>query len=130
MLRMGLGLGITLVLFAAVGCRTCSHPYDDCGPVVTTHHCELCSTTSREGSILDGSSQAPTPENVLSSTGKTHLGKVPGSEKIISVKDRAVEPSEGMTEPPQLAVESVAETPKPLPSKGWTARRPTTEVQR
>jgi hypothetical protein len=61
---------------------------------------------------------------------KTRLGKVPGSEKIISVKDRVVEPSATMAEPPQLAVESETESSKPLPSKGWTARRSTSEMQR
>ena len=53
------------------------------------------------------------------------LGEVPGSERILSVTERTVESptvvADSSAEPAGLATGPA----KPLPSKGWTARRPT-----
>jgi hypothetical protein len=63
--------------------------------------------------------------------GTARLGDVPGSEKIISVTDRTVGPSASAGEQQTVAAESATEeSSRPLPASGWTARRPTTELQR
>jgi hypothetical protein len=62
--------------------------------------------------------------------GQVRLGDVPGSERIVSVTDRVVEPSTASSDAPQVAAETSTEPAKPLPVKGWTARRPAPEVQR
>jgi hypothetical protein len=145
MLRTALGLGIVAVLLAATGCRMCSHPYDYCGPVYHDNGCQSCSLHDRAGSILAAAPmQNASPELARRQVqGKTisraslqnqvrediRSGDVPGSEQIVSVTDRVVESSAGSTETPQMAEDSSAE-PKQLPSKGWTARRPTPEIVR
>lgn len=58
------------------------------------------------------------------------LGLVPGSEKILSVTDRKVSPSGSDNDAPAVAAQSAGESAKPLPSAGWTARRPATDTQR
>jgi hypothetical protein len=73
--------------------------------------------------------------------GQSKPGYVPGSERIISVTERVVkpaadssqvadQPSQMSDQPSQLADQSSPELSKPLPSSGWTARRPTPEVLR
>jgi hypothetical protein len=62
--------------------------------------------------------------------GQPRVGLVPGSEKILSVTDRKVTPSATAGEAPAVAAESAAEPAKPLPSAGWTARRPAADTQR
>jgi len=57
--------------------------------------------------------------------GNLKPGDVPGSERIVSVTDRVVKPSEASTDSTQVATESPGESAKPLPAQGWTARRPT-----
>jgi hypothetical protein len=127
MLRMGFGLAALFVLISSVGCQMCCHPYLQCGPVYSGNHCQSCCTNSREGSVLDGSTQLPATTDLAKASGTTEkakLGIVAGSEKIISVKDRVVEHSPSKSaEPPQLSLESVRESTKPLPANGWTARR-------
>jgi hypothetical protein len=59
--------------------------------------------------------------------GQVQTGDVAGSERIVSVTDRVVKPSADAS---QAAEESSPESSGPLPSSGWTARRPTTEVLR
>jgi hypothetical protein len=137
MLRTGMSFGVVvLVLLSSVGCQSCRHTYDNSGPVFSDHKCPTCGVQAREGSILDGSTPltplAPdaTQAKEAKKVDKTKFGKVSGSEKIISVKDRVVKPGKTTEEPPQLAVESVTESSKPLPSKEWTARRPTAELVR
>ncbi len=63
--------------------------------------------------------------------GEVKPGDVPGSERIVSVTERIVGSS--TTTPADTAVaaqESPAESSTPLPTSGWTARRPETEVLR
>ncbi len=147
MLRTALGLGVIAVLLVAAGCRMCSHPYDYCGPVYYGDGCQSCSPHSRAGSILSGAPElTPSPELVRHQTqSKTvsreslrnqvqsdvRAGDVPGSEQIVSVTDRVVEsPSAASADPPQVATDASTESAKPLPAKGWTARRPAPEVTR
>ena len=147
MLRTALSLGVVAVLLATTGCTMCCHPYDYCGPVHNGCGCQSCSSQSRAGSILSGTSELTASSEMPSSglvrrqtrgeaithaslrnhvQGDMQLGDVPGSEQIVSVTDRVVDSSTSPTEPSQIA----AEPAKPLPSQGWTARRPTPEVTR
>jgi len=159
MLRTALGLGVVAALLATAGCTMCCHPYDYCGPIHDGRGCPSCPSRAREGSILSGMSEmapsaamAPSAEvtrrpvrskseSVASRTksdaslthqvqGDARPGDVPGSERIVSVTDRVVDPSASSDEPPQVASESSTESAMPLPSKGWTARRPTPQVIR
>jgi hypothetical protein len=146
MLRTAFGLGVATVLLSVAGCRMCCHPYDYCGPVYEGRGCQSCSSNSRAGSILSGTPefasspevvrrqvqgermartavQGPTrgesmsPASLKSQVqGELRPGDVPGSEQIVSVTDRVVDPATAPSEP--------------LPSKGWTARRPTPDVTR
>jgi hypothetical protein len=59
--------------------------------------------------------------------GQTQPGDVPGSEKVVSVTERIVNPSADSS---TAASEPSTEPSKPLPASGWTARRPTTDVMR
>jgi hypothetical protein len=146
MFRTALGLGVVAVLLATAGCRMCCHPYDYCGPVYNGRGCQSCSPHSRTGSILSGAPElAPMPglarrqvqgESVSRASLKNQVqgdirpGDVPGSEQIVSVTDRVVDPSAVSSNPPQVAAEAAPEPLEPLPAKGWTARRPTPEVTR
>jgi hypothetical protein len=138
MFRRAFGSGFLVVVLALTGCTMCCHPYDRCGPVYT-QGCYSC-THGRVGSVFEGTTQ-PIPDqtqvarrskgNVQARTGgPTKLGIVPGSEKIISVTDRTVTPSSSAGESSVAAAETPTEPAKPLPSSGWTARRPATDVQR
>lgn len=67
--------------------------------------------------------------------GQPRFGDVPGSEKIVSVTDRVVGSDQPAADQPQIAADPSAEPsvkPFVLPAatKGWTARRPTPEIQR
>jgi hypothetical protein len=63
--------------------------------------------------------------------GQVQTGDVPGSEKIVSVTDRVVDSTQpAADQSQQAAVEPSIESPTPSTSKGWTARRPTPELQR
>jgi hypothetical protein len=88
-----------------------------------------------------GANRAPSGRSVAGVNGQTKPGYVPGSERIISVTERVVKPAAESTqvagqpsqladESSQLADQSSPESSKPLPSSGWTARRPTSEVLR
>jgi hypothetical protein len=59
--------------------------------------------------------------------GQARPGLVPGSEKIVSVTDRVVEPSGNPTAAQEVAQETVekpiAEPAKLQPSQGWVARQ-------
>jgi hypothetical protein len=59
--------------------------------------------------------------------GPAQPGDVPGSEKIVSVTERVVGPSGDST---QVAAEPSSESSKTLPTNGWAAHRPTTELVR
>jgi hypothetical protein len=140
MFRAALGLGLVAVLVAFTGCTMCCHPYDRCGPVYD-QGCSSCSG-ARAGSILEGGVSESMPAQIVGNSrhnvqtmqagarGQPRLGLVPGSEKILSVTDRTVTPSAGDGDAPAIAAESATESAKPLPSSGWTARRPTAETQR
>jgi len=62
--------------------------------------------------------------------GKVQSGEVPGSEQILSVTDRVVEPGTSASDSSQVASESTDDGPAMTSSKGWTARRPVPEVLR
>jgi hypothetical protein len=59
--------------------------------------------------------------------GKAQPGDVAGSERIVSVQDRVVKPAD---DAPQVAEDAPQNFSRPLPSSGWTARRPTSEMLR
>ena len=145
MFRVVFGLGVVAALVATAGCRMCSHPYDYCGPVHFGQGCQSCLTHSRAGSILGGETQLLSPRiqsetiqgetvqdgTVLNGTQvEMQLGDVSGSEQIISVTDRVVEPSMTPNEPSQIATGIPTKPLDTLPSGGWTARRPTSKIQR
>jgi hypothetical protein len=58
-------------------------------------------------------------------TGKVQTGKVAGSEQILSVTERVVDPAPASESTPQVAENSSTDSAKPLNAQGWTARRPT-----
>lgn len=60
------------------------------------------------------------------------FGIVPGSERIISITERVVEPAATSEAPAQVAEESspAPGSPGALPASGWTARRLEPESQR
>jgi hypothetical protein len=139
MFRAALGLGIVAVLLLLVGCQMCCHPYDYSGPVYDGQGCRSYGPTSRAGSILSGTpqltpsldlAQRPAQGRTVSSRaslqnqvkGDVRPGDVPGSQRIVSVTDRVVEPST-TSEQPQLAAGSSTQSADPLPVNGWTARR-------
>jgi hypothetical protein len=97
--------------------------------------------TADNWSPAAGASRGPSGRSVAGINGQTKPGYVPGSERIISVTERVVKPAAESTqvagqpslmadESSQLADQSSPESSKPLPSSGWTARRPTSEVLR
>ena len=55
--------------------------------------------------------------------GETRLGDVPGSERILSVTDRAVSPSDVPADSTQVAEGPSSSFSSPLPSSGWIAKR-------
>lgn len=59
--------------------------------------------------------------------GQPQPGDVPGSERVVSVTERILGSSGDSS---SAAVESSAEPSKPMPTSGWTARRPTSDVLR
>lgn len=160
MFRTASGLAALAILSIATGCQMCSHPFDHCGPVYDGPGCQSCSTRARAGSILSGDSDImpspepaakPTPAKSLSPTAsrsRSHRqapssasiarhvkdqmqpGDVPGSERIVSVTDQVVESPENSADQPQVAVNPSQEPSQLTVSKGWTARRPTPELQR
>jgi hypothetical protein len=146
MLRTRLSLGVVAVLMTAAGCTMCCHPYDYCGPVHTDHGCQSCSTRARTGSILAETSDVapslelahrPVPSNAVADKslhrqiqGDIRPGDVPGSQQIVSVTDRVVDPSASPADSPQVAAQPSSEASKPLSAAGWTARRPTPESAR
>jgi hypothetical protein len=74
------------------------------------------------------------PQQELSGTrpqgpllGKAQPGDVAGSERIVSVTERTVGPSADSS---QIADDPSPTPAKSLPSAGWTARRPTTDLMR
>ena len=131
MLRIAMGLSVAAALLAATGCTMCCHPYDYCGPVYDSCGGHPCSLYYRAGSILAGTPELPeqvqhtiqdkSPLSVVAG-GQMQAGDVPGSEQIVSVTDRVVEPAASLDGSTRVASE-------PLPAKGWTARRPTLEVR-
>ncbi len=145
MLRMALGLGLVAVSFTLTGCRMCQHSLDYCGPVYDyASDCQSCSMQSRAGSILDNA-PAPMPaqaeqyqQYVEDETrqhqqyveDETRLGDVPGSQRIISVTDRVMEPAVAPTESSQMAGRSSPTSPDTLPATGWTARRSVPAMRR
>ena len=139
MLRIAMGFGLMAVLFTATGCTMCCHPYDDCGPVYDSCGGQSCSVYHRVGSILSGSPELPTlaqqpvqeesPSSMVDS-GPVQEGDVPGSERIVSVTDRVVEPSGRLAGSTRVASESPKASRNPSEIKGWTARRPTFETRR
>ncbi len=134
MLRMAMGLGLVAVLFTLAGCRMCQHPFDYCGPVYDyAPDCQSCSMQSRAGSILDNTpasmpAQAEQYQEYVE--GEMRLGDVPGSEQILSVTDRVVEPAVAPTESSQMAWRSSPTSPDTLPATGWTARRSVPAMRR
>ena len=134
MLRMALGLGLVAVSFTLAGCRMCQHPFDYCGPVYDyATDCQSCSMQSRAGSILENT-PAPMPAQAEQYQeyveGEMRLGDVPGSEQILSVTDRVVEPAVAPTESSQMAWRSSPTSPDTLPATGWTARRSVPAMRR
>ena len=122
----------------------CCHPYDYCGPVHQGRGCGSCSLSGpRAGSILSGGSQVvaspmpmpgprntPTPAARRAPSGQMQLGEVPGSEQILSVTERTVESPTVVADSSAEPAGPATEPAKPLPSKGWTARRPTGAIMR
>lgn len=134
MFRMALGLGLVAVSFTLAGCRMCQHPFDYCGPVYDyATDCQSCSMQSRAGSILENT-PAPMPAQAEQYQeyveGEMRLGDVPGSEQILSVTDREVEPTVAPTESSQMAGRSSPTSPDTLPATGWTARRSVPAMRR
>jgi hypothetical protein len=138
MFRIAMGLGITIVLLVAAGCTMCCHPNDYCGPVYDSCGGQSCSMYHRAGSILAGTSdvgmmemeqepvQEPTPVTRMSKS-PTQAGVVPGSEQIVSVTERIVEPKDHSSPSNEVASESEAKSVDRVGARGWTARRPTAE---
>ncbi len=114
----------------------CSHPYDYCGPTFDGCNGETCSPCYRAGSILAGTPDVPmsaapvdeiAPQNTLSRTptrAKTQFGDVPGSEQIVSITERVVEPAGGVSESLENSTSARTVSRPALRSDGWTARRP------
>jgi hypothetical protein len=146
MLRAALRLGGVAVLLTIAGCTMCCHPYDYCGPVYEADGCQTCSSNARAGSILAGTrGVAPSPDPVQHQSqraavspaaiqrqiyGDERLGDVSGSQRMLSETDRVVDSGTSSAEQPQVVAELSAEPAKPLPTQGWSARRPTQEVVR
>ncbi len=140
MIRMALSLGLAGVLAAGFGCRMCSHPYDYSGPVYGDGNgYPASSPVARAGSILSGVPRA-TPaeaedvrqyeyEELMEEDAR--LGDVPGSARIISVTDRAVE-EDGASRITSSAPGEITPTasPRALPADGWTARRTAPDMRR
>jgi hypothetical protein len=61
----------------------------------------------------------------LVASGHAKAKVVPGSEKMVSIADRSVEPGESSDH-----IDPVAADASDAMSTGWTARRPTVELQR
>jgi hypothetical protein len=59
MVRTSLALVVMGVLAATVGCSTCCHPYDRCGPVYTGPYATGCARDVRVGSVFSGTGQMP-----------------------------------------------------------------------
>jgi hypothetical protein len=62
--------------------------------------------------------------------GEVRTGDVPGSERIVSVTDRAVDGSESSADQPEFASQPATESVSSLPASGWTARRESYNVSR
>ena len=93
----------------------------------------LQANSHRKTQNVQASTQRKTQDTQANAARTPRLGLVPGSEKIISVTDRTVTPSPGagdQGDSSATVADSTTESPKPLPASGWTARRPTSEVQR
>jgi hypothetical protein len=61
-------------------------------------------------------------QRYMQQTGK--MGDVPGSEKVISVTDRVVEPGATVSEASATPSEPALTADSPATTQGWTARRP------
>jgi hypothetical protein len=146
MVRRTFGLGVVAILLASAGCRMCGHPYDYCGPVYDSGDCQPCGSHSRAGSILSGTPEITSSPDLAERglrgktmspaslrnevQGEMRPGDVPGSERIVSVTDRVVEPSTPSADSPQVSADLSTEPSKSLPAKGWMARRPTSDFSR
>jgi len=88
---------------------------------------------SRAGSILENTPE-PMPAQAEQYQeyveGEMRVGDVPGSEQIISVTDRVVEPAVAATESSRMAGRSSPTSPDTLPATGWTARRSVPAMRR
>ena len=96
----------------------------------------------RAGSIFAEDAAAPlptteTPEQTASARVKTRTqplrgpsGDVPGSERILSVSDRAVDSPALAADSPVRPENQSVEAAQPLPASGWTARRSADETLR
>ena len=114
----------------------CCHPYDYCGPTFDGCNGETCSPCYRAGSILAGTPEVPmsaapvedvAPQNTLSRTptrARMQYGDVPGSEQIVSITERVVEPSGDTTESFADGSSMRTAARPAMRSEGWTARRP------
>lgn len=132
MFRSVVGWGLVAVFIGMSGCRMCQHPFDYCGPVFDSGR-QPCSMQSRAGSILDGITETP-PSQVEEHQEPAFManemrpGDVPGSERIVSVTDRAVDPAVEEDDSSQTA--DLASPTSSSSSAGWTARRSSTNLDR
>ena len=127
MYRVLLCVIAAILLCAPVGCRSCAHPFDYCGPTFTDAGCRPCDPNLRAGSILV-SNASPVP-------GKLVPEPAPESAPLISPERSDKKPlEESML--PSSGVQLIAETdeveqektpilaPAEPSSEGtWTARK-------
>ncbi len=137
MIRISIALAAIALIGTTVGCTMCCHPYDYCGPVYEGQgrYATGCSQCARAGSIFaaDAAESMPvndTPVQTVSARAKSRpkalagsSAAVPGSERILSVSDRAVEKSTPVAVSSGQPQDRSVEAQPSSPADGWTARR-------
>ena len=126
-----------ILLLAPVGCRSCAHPFDYCGPTFTNDCGCPCDPNSRAGSILvpEGApipgtlTPEPAPENAPLIAPKRSGDAVKPLEEsmlpssgvqLIAETDRAASESEQEAAP---ILTPVKKPVSPSTQNGWTARK-------
>lgn len=122
-----------VLLCAPVGCRSCAHPFDYCGPTFTgagcgecDDSCGPCDPNSRAGSILVAGGEGSIPGSLSPEPAPESAPLLSPERSDRSRLDESMLPSSGV----QLIAEQEASKPpilRPRKSssskKGWMARK-------
>jgi hypothetical protein len=94
MTRATLAAVVAMAAIVTAGCRTCSSPYDYCGPVYSGGMCQACNPNYRAGSILSGGTAdvpaQPTPMPQAQAASQPSAD-APGAKRVLSVTDKKLE---------------------------------------